>query len=412
MRFGLDNTRMLLERLGNPQNSLRIVHVGGTNGKGSACRYIYSILREAGHSVGIYTSPHLERFNERIVVGDEEVSDAELEELASRVKPIADEMAKGGRQLTFFEATTAMALLHFAKRNVDIAVLEVGLGGKLDATNIVAPLVSVITNVTLEHTDVLGKTVREIAEDKAHIIKPGVPSVTAARGDALEEIRKRAEAVGSRLSAVGEEVVWKRLDADSRKQRFFIRTGRGSYELETVMLGEHQGENLALAVAACETLCENGIAIPKESFAAGAIAARWPGRLEVVLESPLTILDGAHNPDGMKKLARFISADIRPKKLTLVIGMLRDKDIESSVSELLPLASRVIITTPLNERAEAAGDAARRMARFAVCEPVAIGDVREAVDEALSGAGAGETIIITGSLYMIGEARRYLNERA
>jgi dihydrofolate synthase/folylpolyglutamate synthase len=348
--FGLERISTLMEKLGNPQKELKVVQVAGTNGKGSVCHFIGSILQQAGYSVGLYVSPHLERFSERIVVNGDEISDDDLEKIIERVRPFVEEMKQQGNAPTFFEIVTALAFVYFHECKVDYAVVEVGLGGRLDATNIVTPLVSVITNISLEHTDILGYSVEKIAFEKAGIIKKGVPVVTAATGNSRDVITRVAKEHDAPVVFV-DQAWWKRVSWDGSEQEFFVQGSLGEYTVRTSLLGAHQGENITVSIAAVEQLQMYGVFLTDAAITKGIEVASNPGRMEIVAETPMILLDGAHNPGGIKVLVETITQDFTYKHLFLVLGVLKDKDIPAMVAMIVPLADCIIVTKYLSPRA-------------------------------------------------------------
>jgi dihydrofolate synthase/folylpolyglutamate synthase len=328
---GLETETALLEKLGNPQTSFAAIHVAGTNGKGSVCALLDSVLRTTGLTVGLYTSPHLVTFNERIRVNGEAISDAELAELFEDMEARAEAVKRdgGGREVTFFEFTTALAFEYFRRRKVQVAVVEVGMGGRLDATNVVWPAVSVITRIGLEHTEYLGKTLAAIAGEKAGIIKEGRPVVCGATPDeARTVIRAVAADRNARFVEAEETVTVRRISQDVTGQKMAITSGDTDYGTVTLsLLGKHQLENVVTAVAALETLAScSPLAVPPELVRRGLGVARWPGRLQVLSDKPPVILDGAHNPDGARVLAVALKELFKKRKVGLIWGMCEDKD--------------------------------------------------------------------------------------
>jgi len=406
--FGLERISTLMERLGNPQNELKVVHVAGTNGKGSVCKFISSILQQAGYSVGLYTSPHLERFSERITVNGDEISDDAFVKIIERVRPLVEEMKEQGKVPTFFEIVTALAFLYFHERKVDYAVVEVGLGGRLDATNIVTPLVSVITNISLEHTDILGDSIDKIAFEKAGIIKEGVPMVTAAREAARDVITRVANEHHAPVVFV-DQTWWKRVVWDGREQEFFIQGAFRDYSVRTSLLGVHQGDNIAVAIAAVEQLQIHGVFLTDTDIMKGIEIASNPGRMEIIAETPMILLDGAHNPGGIKVLVETIKQDFTYKRLLLVLGVLKDKDISSMIATIVPVADTVIVTKSSSPRAY---DPMRLKEQITSVDPtkevVVTTTVPEAVDYAKRHARRKDLICISGSLFTVGEARQHL----
>jgi dihydrofolate synthase/folylpolyglutamate synthase len=406
--FGLERISTLLEKLGNPQKELKVIHVAGTNGKGSVCNFISSILHQAGYSVGLYVSPHLERFSERIVVNGDEISDDDLEKLVEHVRPFVEEMKQQENAPTFFEIVTAVALLYFQKRKVDYAVVEVGLGGRLDATNIVTPLVSVITNISLEHTDILGDSIEKIAFEKAGIIKEGIPVVTAATETARDVIARVAKEHNAPVVFV-DNTWWKRVSWDGREQEFSIQGSLREYTVRTSLLGIHQGENIAVSLAAVEQLQMQGVFLTDADIIKGVEVASNPGRMEIVAESPTILLDGAHNPGGIKVLVEALAQDFTYKHLILVFGVLKDKDIPPMVAMIVPIADCIIVTKSSSPRAY---DPMSLKEQITAVDPskevVVTNSVPEAIDHARRHARRKDLICVSGSLFTVGEARQYL----
>jgi len=430
IKLGLRNIEQLLAALGGPQRAYPAAHVAGSNGKGSTAAFLAAILGAAGHRVGLYTSPHLLDFTERIRVDGRAATQAEILDLTLEVKAAADRTfgppsaaGAGGRgpgageakavYPTFFEFTTAMAFLHFARREVDVAAVEVGLGGRFDATNVLDPLVGVVTNISLEHTDYLGRTVAAIAAEKAGIVKPGGTVVTAAEDpEALAVIEATCRERGAALHRVQAEVATTQATNGLEGQRFAAATRARDYgELRIPLLGRHQVLNAATALLAAERLEARGLAVGPGAVRRGLAAARWPGRLQIVGRDPLTILDGAHNPAGAMALRDFLR-DRRATydRLFLVFGVLRDKDWEGMLSVLGPLVYQVVLTRPEGDRAALPWDLAaadRFCAKLDIRE-----DVGEAIALARAAADPGDAVLITGSLFTVAAALRALGFRA
>ncbi|MBS3111407.1 bifunctional folylpolyglutamate synthase/dihydrofolate synthase [Candidatus Woesearchaeota archaeon] len=378
-RLNLSRIRKLAAKLGNPEKNLKAIHVAGSNGKGSTCAFLFSVLREAGYRVGLYTSPHLRHFNERIRVDDAFISDGDIVRLYKGMKGMM-----GGDE-TFFEITTMMALLYFAEKSVDIAVVEVGLGGRLDATNIVTPLVSAITNISIEHTGFLGDTIGQIAKEKAGIIKKGVPVVTSATGTALSAIKKVA---GRKHAPVHAPLPW-------RKAAQGVSIGQYR-NLVLGLKGDHQAGNAAVAVRVISLLQSgSSVAIPGRAVRAGLKNACWPGRLEFVGKSIL--IDCAHNRAGMDVLEKELRK-IRRKKV-MVIGILEDKDVGNMMATAGRNARLLILTTPNSGRAVPPEE----LAQYARKPCLIVPDPQDALREARRLAKKGELIVITGSIYLVGE---------
>src|SRR6266581_4281448 len=323
IKLGLDNIRRLLSLLGDPHRGLRAVHVTGTNGKGSVCAYVASALQQAGYRVGLYTSPHLVRFNERIRVDGEPIADDEVLRLWSGMQPAIHAMtaARPIDHPTFFEVTTAMAFQYFRDRQVDVAVIEVGMGGRMDATNIVDGLVSVVTRVDLDHTEHLGKTVSRIAREKAAIIKPTSRAVTVAQ-EALPVIEARCREVHAPLAVVGRDVRVERRAGELHGQEVRVRGAFGEIDVRTPLLGTFQVENVALAATALFELREAGFTIPDEAIRNGIASARWPARLDLIRETPSILVDGAHNRPAAEALAASMRELFPGRKVLLVVGIL------------------------------------------------------------------------------------------
>lgn len=411
--LGLERMTSLMHELGDPQDELKCIHVAGTNGKGSVCKYIYEILESHGYRTGLYTSPFLEVFNERIELDHEFISDEDLQiytdRVLEKVKVITD---RGEESPTEFEVITAVAFLYFKEKKADFVVLEVGLGGTGDSTNIIKEsLVSVITSISFDHTDRLGNTLGEIAGNKAGIIKPGCPCVTSARSDeALKVIREKAGECSSELYETKDivpEIVNESLSGTS----FDVTLGAQYYGLEVSMNGEHQIENAVCALKAVEVLqdeCEIEISI--DSIYAGLKKAKQIGRFEIMNREPLIIIDGAHNPDGARTLREGANKLLPGRNLLMLTGMLRDKDTQHIISEFRGIADDFIVTEPDNPRKLSAPELKKLIeeqggkAEYAA-EPEA------ALDIALEKAAGYDGLICAGSLYLIGKLRTLLRQK-
>ena len=401
IKFGLDTISRLLRGLGNPQNRYPCIHVAGTNGKGSIAAFLSSILAHGGYKVGLYTSPHLVRFNERIQVNGCPISDQDVAEAAEAVQRIYTQ----GEPPTFFECATAMAFYHFASVKVDWAVLETGMGGRYDATNVIRPEVCIISNITLEHTEYLGNTLAKIAAEKAGIIKSGAGVVTGIRQKSpLEVIEQKAVEKGVPLLRLGKEIRLRNED-----NGFFTYLGRNHRwpGLKVELLGKHQTTNAALCLGALELLREKGLKISDEAIRSGLAETRWPGRIEIVSENPLILLDGAHNPSAAKSLTHFLENGLAYRKLILVVGILKDKTWRPMLRTFLSVADHVILTRPQYERAEDPHVLAS-FARTIKKDIGVIPEVPNAISFALEEAAPGDAICITGSLYTVGEAKAHL----
>ncbi|OGS48963.1 MAG: hypothetical protein A3K68_07345 [Euryarchaeota archaeon RBG_16_68_13] len=405
IKLGLDVIRDLLARLGNPHEAFPAIHVTGTNGKGSVCAYLASIFRAADHRVGLYTSPHLVRFNERIRVDGEMIRDEDVARLYGEVKPHAAAMAARSEtdQPTFFETTTAMAFRYFAERRVDVAVVEVGMGGRMDATNVVHPDACAITRIGLEHTENLGRTVERIAREKSGILKRGVPAVTVDQ-PALAVIRARAEELGCPLTVVGRDVRYSRLGFDLDGQDVLFEDGL-TLETRIPLLGAFQPENAATAFAIALAVREKWN-LTKAVIAGGLSAARWPGRLQVVRRDPTVIVDGAHNPSAAAALAESLQELFPGRRVTFVVGVLNDKDLAGIADSLGPLAAKVVATKARTPRAFEPEEVRKA---FEAHAPGSLApDAKDALTRAIGSAAKEDVIVVTGSIYIAGEALELL----
>jgi len=401
IKLGLERIKYLCKELGNPENSYKVIHVGGTNGKGSVCKFIGSILTNSGYKVGIYTSPHLQRFSERFVIDDEEISEEDVVPLVEKIKPIVEKMKKEDNTPTFFEIVTAMGFEYFRNQNVDFAIIEVGLGGRYDATNVVDPLVSVVTNVSLEHQKTLGKTIKDIAKEKAGIIKENIPAITAAKDDALDVIEKYANKKNAPLQMLDKDN-WGKLDS----QKFLINGSLNDYTVKTNMRGSFQGENIAIAIAVVENLEMNGIFITDDSIATGIEKTVNPGRMELISSEPCILLDGAHNIAGMNILKETLNDDFEFDKLILVLGILSDKNIEEMLKIISPISDVIIVTKSKNDRASDPSDLKKLLEKIGYKNDIFVkNEIADALDYAKSIAKKEDLICVTGSLFTVGEAK-------
>jgi dihydrofolate synthase/folylpolyglutamate synthase len=409
MKLGLANITELLHRIGGPHLRFPAAHVTGSNGKGSVCAFIESILREAGYNVGLYTSPHLIRFNERIRVGGREIPDEDVARLYEFVKPHAAIMAaeSKAKQPTFFEITTAMAFQYFAEKEVKLAVVEVGMGGGMDATNVVRPETCVITRVSLEHTEHLGRTIRRIAKEKSGILKPGVPVVTLNQ-EALATIEERAKELGCPLTVVGREATYRRIGGTLAGQTIEY-SGSSTIQVSTVMAGAHQVENVALALAATSALESRGWNVGDDAKRVGIARMRWPARFQLVRRTPPVLIDGAHNPGGAQCLHDSLTECLPGRRVVLVMGMLADKDLTSYANTLAPLTAHSISTRPKSERAYPPEEVTLTFKKLGISSEV-IEDVPAAIRRGLDLASRDRPLLITGSLYLAGEALQHFQE--
>jgi dihydrofolate synthase/folylpolyglutamate synthase len=400
--YDLRRMYQLLARLGDPQRKARSVHIAGTKGKGSVAAMVASVLTSAGYATGLFTSPHLSDFNERIRIDDRLIADDEIVALVDRIRPeveAVNQKATYGR-LTTFELMTAMAFDYFGLKGADFQVIEVGLGGRLDATNVIKPEISIITSISYDHMEVLGDTLTEIATEKAGIIKPRGIVVSAPQVEEAERVIDRACLdAGARLIKVGRDVAWQALGFDLSRQLFRVAGRLGSYDLCIPLLGQHQLQNAATAVAALEVLAEKGFNISGDSITAGLARVRWPGRLQVLSRHPLLVVDGAHNTDSARKLRQALKQYFDYERAILIIGLSSDKDVDGIVLELAPAFDKVIVTHSTHPRAMAAAAVADGFRRHGV-ETLTADDIAAALPLALSLAGEKGLVCVTGSLFV------------
>ncbi|MFC2001168.1 bifunctional folylpolyglutamate synthase/dihydrofolate synthase [Chloroflexota bacterium] len=410
--FDLRRVERLLARLGNPQEAARTVHVAGTKGKGSTAAMIASILTRAGYRVGLYTSPHLLTFTERVQIDGRYIDEDAFARLVEVIKPEAEVVNRLGEfgELTTFELLTALAFTYFQEEGVDYQVLETGLGGRLDATNVVKPEVCVITSISFDHMDVLGDTLSQIAAEKAGIIKTGSVVVCAPQfPEAMEVVEKTCRERGARLVRVGSEVTWQRQDFSAEGQSFKVKGLRDEYNLYMPLVGEYQLENAAAAVAAAEVLAEMGARVSPESITAGLAQVRWPGRLQILRREPWVIVDGAHNAYSARRLAEALKQYFDFDRLILIFGASSDKDIAGVVAELASVTGEIIVTGSRHPRAVKPAVLVDEFSRRGVIPQVAE-DVASAVELALAQAKPADLICATGSIFVIAEVVEYMSK--
>ena len=415
-KFNLENITVLLERLGRPDHAYPCVHIAGTNGKGSTAAFLEKILRDSGFRTGLNTSPHLERINERIRISGKEISDERFAEIFTRIHSVIEELLALGKlraHPTYFECVTALAFEAFARERVDFAVIEVGLGGRLDATNVVTPIVSIITRIDFDHENYLGHSLREIAGEKAGILKAQVPAVFAVQ---LQEVRQvllgRAAELRCPMVETGEAY---RLESEEIKDgcawATAVEIASGiRYSLKPGLAGRFQLQNALNAVAAARILQGRNYRVSDEQILTGIRTAKWPGRLERLQTQPDVYLDGAHNPGAARELAHFLGENFTGRKVYLIFGAMRDKALDEVTGMLFPHAHEVIFTQPGTPRAVSARQLAE-MASDHAKKFVVIEDAQQALESALAKAGPEDAILITGSLYLVGELRHAWNAR-
>jgi len=405
IKLGLDTIRAILKGLDNPQNEFLSIHIAGTNGKGSIASALSSIFNKAGYRVGLYTSPHLVKFNERIRINGVPISDMGVLNAYEAVKDVF----AGDREPTFFEYTTAMAFHEFARSKVDWAIVETGMGGRLDATNILNPRLSIISNISLEHRQYLGNTIAEITAEKGGIIKQGIPVVTGVKQkEAVEVLKNIAQKQEAPLFRLGEHF---RVRKNKSSNTFsYVGTGSTWENMKAGLQGNHQIENAALSLAACEILNRHDTNLNIEQIKEGLAKTDWPGRMEVVSQTPYVILDGAHNLMAARKLAKFISENLAKNKTTLLIGILNDKPYKGMLKPLLPLCRRVILTKPIINRA-LEPEILHKFAKDFVEDIEIIPSVKDAFFYAMETVSSDEAICVAGSLYVVGEVKQALADK-
>jgi dihydrofolate synthase / folylpolyglutamate synthase len=416
-KFGLANITILAEDLGQPQRSSPCAHIAGTNGKGSTAAMLESILRKAGLRTGLYSSPHLERINERIRINGENISDQDFAAAWSRVHSSIESLMASGKLAahpTFFECVTAIAFLSFAQHQVDFAIYEVGLGGRLDATNIVEPEVAIITPIDFDHENFLGHSIDEIAAEKAGIIKPGAWVVSASeRPEARVVIARRCAERDARLVEV--EVTARAEDVQTSDGQYravaAFTHSRKQLTLAPSLPGRFQIRNALTATIAARLLAERGFPIPDAAIERGIATANWAGRLERLATEPDLYLDGAHNPAGARELLKFWRENYDGRRIFLVYGAMRDKAVDEISGLLFPHATAVILTEPHQPRAISA-PLLSEMTSHDAQETIVVRDPGEALETALQRAGARDVVFATGSLYLVGELRSYWSTRA
>ena len=414
----LGRMRALLDGLGNPQRNFRSIHIAGTKGKGSTCAFVYSILKEGGIKAGLYTSPHLIDFKERIRISfpkERNIVEAEIAALVTRIKKFLDNFSKSSKfgPPSFFEVYTALAFLFFSIKKTDIAVVEVGMGGRLDATNTLEPLAAGITPISLDHTDRLGKTVEAIAKEKCGIIKENSVVISAEQEPAvLNCIRKAVADKKAKVYLVGKEIFYEPLTASPEEQTFNVRGLYGEYTLLTTpLLGRHQAANAAAAIGIVESLRAHGITICSHNITGGIRNVNWPGRLQIAARSPWIILDGAQNEASARALRETVNSIFAYKKLYLVFGVSSGKDIKGLARNLFPLADEIFFTRANSPRAVSPEKIRKDFPDYEN-RSVATFNVGEAVELARRHAGQEDLILVTGSLFVVGEALKYLGRKS
>jgi dihydrofolate synthase/folylpolyglutamate synthase len=409
-KFDLRNIQILCEHLGHPERAAPCVHIAGTNGKGSTAAMLESILRQAGFATGLYTSPHLARINERIRVNGSEISDSEFAAAFTRVQARIEELLAHGElaaHATFFECLTAMAFVHFRSARVEFAVYEVGMGGRLDATNVVVPEVAVITQIDFDHENYLGYSIEEIAAEKAGIIKPGAWVVSSAeRPEARAVMARRCAEQRARLIEIDDSTLGALLAAP-------VAGGASAAPAQSMtvgLAGRHQVRNARAAVTAARLLAERGFSITDEHIARGLAEVRWPGRLEKISSRPDVYLDGAHNPAGARAVLDFWNHALPGRRIHLVFGAVRDKAVDEIAGILFPRAEKIFLTAPHQSRALSA-DTLAGITRHLNARVDVAAEPEAALEAALAAAAPDDVVFVTGSLYLVGEVREIVRRR-
>ena len=396
----------LLHRLGDPHLKAKAVHIAGSKGKGSVAAMIASVLTTCGYNTGLYTSPHMHHYNERIRINGESISNEDVVIFLDRIKPeieAVNKQATYGR-LTTFEVTTALGFTFYAEKGVDFQVIEVGLGGRLDATNVVQPEVCIITSISFDHMELLGNTLVEIAAEKAGIIKPGCVVVSSPHSDDVDRVIDTAcRNRQAKLIRVGSDVTWGSCSIEASRQSLQVKGRLGSYNISIPLLGAHQLENAATAVAALEVLTEKGFNITADSIVRGMAKVTWEGRLQVLSRRPLVVVDGAHNTDSIRKLKQALRQYFHFDRAILIFGMSLDKDLAGIVSELVGFFDEVIVTRSIHPRAMATGLIVAEFARQGV-RAEETDDISIALPLALDLAEDRDLICVTGSLFVVAGA--------
>ncbi len=400
----------ILERLGNPHTRARSLHIAGTNGKGSTSAMLASILAEAGYQTGLYTSPHLISTRERIMVNGQMITEDELASIMTRLRPeieSANQKSIYGR-LTVFEILTVLGFVYFSEKKCQMQVMEVGMGGRFDATNVIQPEVCLLTSISFDHTAILGNTLTSIATEKCGIIKPGCTVISHPQAEEADHvIQDICSEKGVNLIRVGREVTCKSLNYDFNHQEMEIEGRLDKYIISIPLLGHYQLDNAAAAVAAIEVLQERGYCIPKEALITGMAKVSFPGRMHILSLKPLIVADGGHNPGAARKLKETLLNYFHPENAILVIGISSDKDIPSIICELSPVFSTVIATRADSPRSAKPEIIAAEFTRLGIQTSIA-SSVSTALAEAKKIANEKDLICVTGSLYVVGEALEYI----
>ncbi len=412
VKLGLSRMEWLMEQLGHPERGLKVIHVGGTNGKGSTVTFMRSILNEAGYQVGTFTSPYIEQFNERISMNGEPIADEEIVALVERIRPLAEELEKSDLgSPTEFEIITAMALYYFSQTNkVDIVIIEVGMGGRYDSTNVVNPILSIITNIGMDHTNILGETIEKIAYEKAGILKYQVATFTAVSEEqSLAVLQAEAKKKNAPLFQLGKDFFVTHYKPSRDGETFtFTSPSLSLKDVHLSMLGEHQTKNATLAIASLNYLNnEQHVSITEQAIKAGVKAAYWPGRLEQLHNEPMIIIDGAHNPEGLKALERTIRRRYEGKNTHIVFAALKDKDLSEMFSILKRMQANVYFTEFDFPRAAKANE----LKRMSNMIDARVGENwKSLIKKLVHEIDTSDLLIIVGSLYFISQVKPFLQK--
>jgi dihydrofolate synthase/folylpolyglutamate synthase len=410
--YDLRRMDKLLQPLGNPHLGTKTVHIAGTKGKGSTAAMISQVLISAGYKVGLFTSPHLHSLRERIKINANMISESDFAALITEIKPIVEYINKQAAfgELTTFEILTAVVFSFLKRNTIDFQIIEVGLGGRLDATNVVRPDVCVITSISLDHTEILGDTVDKIAVEKAGIIKSGCVVISAPQVPAvaavIEEACDRQDAV---LIQVGKDVTWRETGSNMYRQTLTVNSKTKTYDLTIPLLGDYQVENAATAVAAIEELASSGANISIQNVSDGLSQVSWPGRLQILSCEPLVIVDGAHNAYSMRKLVENVKRCFNYQNCLVIFGTSCDKDVSGMAKELKNLSHRLVITSSSHPRAASVSSLAQTFNRLGI-ESLITGTVRESLAKTMASVKKNDLILVTGSLFVVGEAIAYFDE--
>lgn len=412
--YGLERTERLLELMGNPHKKLKLIHIAGTNGKGSTSAILGTILMEHGYKVGFFNSPHLEEIEETIRINTENIKEEDFVSLINEIKPFVNKVVEEGfNHPTEFEVLTCIMFLYLYRQDVDFGIIEVGLGGRLDSTNVLTPILSIITSISFDHMNILGSTIEEITKEKAGIIKKNIPIITCMQKDeAIKVITETSIKKGCELSIINSNS-YRFLNIDNESiitQRILINFRGKEETLNLSLLGSHQIINLSLALEALKELENlNYIKVDIDKIKAATKKVKWKGRLEILKENPYIVIDGAHNVDGIKYLKKNLKDYFKYKNLYLILGVLADKEVDKILEIITPLAKEVCTVTPNSNRAKSSNDL-RVLAEKYNENSLGFDDYDEAVKYSLSKANNEDLILACGSLYMVGKIREVFNK--